>query len=89
MNISIQKHHLFNALIFTMVLSAVTHLIICFFMAILTGDIDYINMFNILGISYAFPALGTGALNAILGALLVIGIGAIAYFYLAYRKRWS
>ena len=87
MKISINQHNLFNALIFTIVLSAITHLVICFFRAIFTGNIDYINMFNVLGISYIFPALGTGAFNAVLGAVLIIGIGMVAYFYLELKNK--
>lgn len=87
MKVSINRHYLFIALIFAMLLSAVTHLFICFFMAVATGNPDYANMFNVLGLSLLFPALGTGSLNNLLGTLLVIGIGSVAYFYLEHQKR--
>lgn len=81
MKLKINPGNLFTALIFAMIVSALVHLFICFFLALTTGNPDHANMFNILGISYLFPGLGTGTLNALLGILLVIAIGTVAYYY--------
>lgn len=75
----IDQENIFKALMYTMLLAATLHLVVCLYKAILYGDPDYINMFNIIGISLVFPALGTGALNCLLGIISVIAIGV--WFY--------
>ncbi len=62
-----------------MLLSATLHLLVCLYKAIHLGNPDYINMFNVLGISLIFPNLGHGNLNCLLGIIFVILIGI--WFY--------
>jgi len=87
MNVKINLTHLFTALFFAIVVSAVIHLYISLFLALTTGNPDYANMFNILGISHLFPALGAGGLNAVIGMVFVIGIGVFVYYYLEYKNK--
>lgn len=62
-----------------MLLSASLHLLVCLYNAVRFGNPDIANMFNILGISLLFPALGHGAINCLLGIFMVIAIGI--WFY--------
>lgn len=76
----IDKENLFKGFMYAMLLSATLHLLGCMYQAAATNNPDYVNMFNILGISLFVPELGHGALNNLLGILTVIIIGAGFYF---------
>lgn len=64
---------------YAMLLSATLHLLACLYKAIVHGNPDYANMFNILGISLFFSSLGHGTFNCLLGVLMVIALGT--WFY--------
>lgn len=51
-----------NALKYTILFSASTHLVILFVEFLRTGNKDLINMFNILDLEFIWPELGTGDL---------------------------
>lgn len=75
----VNRDNIFKGLMYAMIFSATLHLIACFYMSVYTGNPDYINMFNVLGISLIIPELGTGAGNNLLGIIMVILIGT--WFY--------
>ncbi len=60
-----------KALIYTILLSAVCHLVITFFTALFTGSPDKANMFVVLGVNLIWPSLGVGAGSAVLGGIAV------------------
>lgn len=66
-----------KALLYTILLSAICHLIITLFIAIFTNSPDKANMFVVLGVNLIWPSLGVGANSAILGALTVATIWLI------------
>lgn len=71
----VDKENVFKGLMYAMLLSATLHLLVCLYKAIHLNNPDYINMFNVLGVSLIFPSLGHGNLNCLLGIILVILIG--------------
>lgn len=75
----VDRENVFKGLMYAMLLSATLHLIVCLYQAIVYNNPDYINMFNVIGLSLLFPVLGKGALNCLLGILTVIGVGV--WFY--------
>ena len=75
----INRNNVFKGLMYAMILSATLHLLACFYMAMRTNNTDYINMFNILGISLIFPSLGSGEGNSLIGIIAVILVGT--WFY--------
>lgn len=75
----VDKENVFKGLMYAMLLSATLHLLVCLFNAIRLNNPDYVNMFNILGISLLFPDLGHGNLNCLLGIIMVIFIGVGFY----------
>lgn len=80
MPIRINVQNILRATLATMLLSASFHLAASLFFAVKTNNPDYANMFNVIGVSWFFPNLGTGTLNSILGILLVIIAGMAVYF---------
>ena len=75
-----------RATAYTMVGSAAFHLIAAAVMSIGKGTPDYFNMFNVIGLSWFIPQLSTGVVNAVLGTLLVVGIGTAVSFILDARQ---
>jgi len=75
----IDADNVFKGLMYAMILSATLHLLVCLYKSIRLGNPDYINMFNVLGISLFFPSLGHGNLNCLLGIVFVILVGV--WFY--------
>ncbi len=66
-----------KALLYTIILSAVTHLSLSLFYAITTNHPEFANMFHILGFDLVWPELAKGRLNAIFGMIFVAAIWAI------------
>ena len=83
----VNRDNVFKGLMYAMLLSATCHLMVNLYMAVSTNDPDLINMFNVLGLSLIFPALGHGALNNLLGILFVIAIGVWFYFMQQYHDQ--
>lgn len=75
----VSRENVFKATMYTMLLSATSHLLGTLYVAIRDNNPDAVNMFNVIGLSLFFPALGTGALMCLLGILFVIVIGV--WFY--------
>ena len=77
--------NILRATLATMLLSASFHLASSLFFAIRSGNADYVNMFNVIGVSWFFPALGSGALNAVFGIVFVILAGMVVYYLMQYH----
>lgn len=75
-----------KALLYTILLSAVCHLVITFFTALLTGAPDKANMFVVLGVNLIWPSLGTGAGSAVLGGLTVALIWVVIASVMKYNQ---
>ena len=74
-----------KAVMYTIVLFAVTHLAVSFFVGMWQGDIAIINMFHVLGLDLIWPELGMGALNSVLGVFLIVGTWGIIGWILRWR----
>ena len=59
---------------------AVPHFFILTFMVITTGNIEYLNIFNVVGISYFFPNIGKGIISNTLSFIIASGIYLFFYF---------
>lgn len=66
-----------KALLYTILLSALCHLVITLFSALLTGMPDKANMFVVLGVNLIWPSLGVGGTSALLGGLTVVMIWVV------------
>jgi hypothetical protein len=66
-----------KALLYTIILSAVTHLSLSLFYSITNNQPEYANMFHILGFDLLWPQLAEGKVNAILGMIFVAAIWAV------------
>lgn len=76
-----------KALLYTILFSAVSHLTITVFVAILTDSPDKANMFSILGVNLIWPSLGEGSLNSVLGGLTVVAIWVVIFSVMSYHVR--
>lgn len=70
-------HPFGKAVVYSIVLFAVTHLALSLFYGITHGDPDFANMFHILSFDLLWPELGKGALNATLGAVMIVALWAL------------
>jgi hypothetical protein len=75
MKIQIVKNKYLNSLFLLMLGSAIVHMAILFFIAIWTGDLYFLNYFNILSISYFIPNF----LNSIFGDIVSFLFALIVY----------
>jgi len=75
-----------KALLYTILLSAVCHLVITLFTALFTGSPDKANMFVVLGVNLIWPSLGVGAGSAVLGGITVALIWAIIIGVMKYNQ---
>lgn len=75
-----------KALLYTILLSAVCHLVITFFTALFTASPDKANMFVVLGVNLIWPSLGEGAGSAVLGGATVALIWAIIAGVMKYNQ---
>lgn len=71
------NHPLAKALLYTIILFAVVHLTISFFVGMLDNDPTIMNMFHILGMDLIWPDLGKGSTNALLAALMLVIVWSI------------
>lgn len=83
----LDRDNVFKGLMYAMLLSATMHLAASLYLAIRYSNPDYVNMFNILGISLFFPELGMGALNCLIGIVMVILVGVGFYAIQQYHDR--
>lgn len=80
-------HPFLKAIPYTIILCAIIHLLLSFFYGLIHGDINSMNMFHVLGFDLFWPELGQGALNLLLGALLVITVGMTVALVLQWRDK--
>jgi len=76
-----------KALLYTILLSAMTHLVITLFTALFTGAPDKANMFVVLGFNLIWPQLGTGANSALFGGITVVLIWCVIFGVMQLHKR--
>jgi len=76
MRIQIVKNKYVNSLLLLMLMSAIIHMILLFFIAILSKDLYFLNYFNIISISYFIPNF----LNSILGDTVSFLFAGVTYF---------
>ena len=74
MNIKIVKNKYINALFILMLFSAVTHILIVFYSAIISGDLYIVNYFNILDLDLFYPDIFNSFIGNIFSMLFVIVI---------------
>ncbi len=67
-------------LLSTFLFFAVLHVIVLVFMILLTGDISYLNVFHIVGLTYFFPDIDKGNFSQILSTLIIIIVYLFFYF---------
>lgn len=70
-------HPLGKAVLYSIVLFAITHLALSFFYGILHGDSEIANMFHVLSFDLIWPSLGKGPLNALLGVVMIVAVWAV------------
>jgi hypothetical protein len=75
-----------RALLYTILLSAICHLVITFFTALFTGTPDKANMFVVLGVNLIWPNLGVGSANAVLGGIAVALIWVVIFIAMKYNQ---
>lgn len=71
------NHPFGKAVLYAIVLFAVAHLALSLFYGLVHGDGEIANMFHVLGIDLFWPQLGRGALNSVLGVVMIVGVWAI------------
>lgn len=81
------NHPFAKAVFYSIVLCAVMHVSISFFVGITTGSLLHINMFHVLGIDLIWPKLGYGSLNAALGVVMIVSIWAVIAALLVWRDK--
>jgi uncharacterized membrane protein len=75
MNIQIVKNKYLNALFLLMLLSAIIHMAILFFLAIKTADIYVLNYLNILDVDLFLPNI----LNSVFGNIFSLFVMVLIY----------
>lgn len=64
---------------------AVPHFLILFFLAIATQNIEFLNVFSVLGLSYFFPDIAKGQFSQILSFAIATSI--YLFFYIKKPKK--
>lgn len=77
-------HPFGKAVWYAIVIFAVTHLALSLFYGIAHDDPDFANMFHVLSFDLIWPSLGTGALNAALGVIMIVAVWALMGVLLRY-----
>lgn len=70
-----------------MLASAFFHLGAGLIMTISTGNPDYINMFNVIGVSWFIPELSTGLISCLLSLVFVTIVASLIYVGMRLRVR--
>lgn len=78
-------HPFLKAIPYTIIIFAITHLLLSLFYSVLHGDPYTMNMFHVLGFDLFWPELGKGGLNTLFGALVVILSGVVMALVLKWR----
>lgn len=76
-----------QALRWVLVVSAVTHMTMLAYFALLQQDITILNYFNVLDFDYFFPGIEQGALSQILSLAVYLGLFAGAYIWYSRAKK--
>ncbi|MBI3631540.1 MAG: hypothetical protein HY219_01585 [Candidatus Staskawiczbacteria bacterium] len=74
MNIKIVKNKYINALFIMMLFSAIAHMLILFYLAIISADFYIINYFKILDLDSFFPGAFDNLIGGVSSILLLIVI---------------
>lgn len=62
-----------------MVFFAVTHLIYLGVYAILTGNLEVLNLFYILDLQLLFPSIETGLVSALISVFLIAAVAMVVF----------
>jgi len=81
------KNKYIEALAKTMLFCASVHMAILFYKTLQTGDINILNLFNILDLELFFPGIETGQTNFFLSGILFVIIYSIMFFYFHPKKK--
>lgn len=64
---------------------AVTHVFVLVFLIILTGNISYLNVFYILGLTELFPDIDKGLVSNMFSALIIFSV--YMFFFLRVKRK--
>jgi len=81
------KNRYIDATAKTMLFCASVHMIILFYKTFQTGDINIINLFNILDLELFFPGIDKGEINFLLSGILLFVIYFSAFFFFPSKKK--
>lgn len=70
-----------QALRWVLVVSAITHMTLLAYFALVQRDITVLNYFNVLDFEYFFPGIQQGLLSQILSGAVYLGLFFGAYFF--------
>jgi hypothetical protein len=71
----------------TMLFSASIHMLILFYKTIQTGDINIINLFNILDLELFFPGIDKGQVNFIWSVVFFFVIYLLVFLFFTHKKK--
>ena len=74
MKITIVKNKYLNALFLLMLVSAIVHMLILFYLALVSKDLYILNYFNILDIDLLLPSIFNGVAGNIFSAFVAVTI---------------
>lgn len=74
MDIKIVKNKYLNALFILMLFSAIAHMLIVFYLAIISGNLYIVNYFNILDLDLFYPNIFNNFIGNIFSILFVITV---------------
>ena len=76
-----------DAIAKTMLFSAAVHMLILFYKTIHTGDINILNLFNILDLQLFFPGIDKGQTNLFWSGVLFFAIYFSMLFFFNQKKK--
>lgn len=85
MKIQIVENKYINAVLLVMLFSAGIHMLILFYLALISGNFYLLNYFNIIDLDVLFPSLFTNSpMGNIVSVLLVV---LLYFFILKYNRK--
>lgn len=81
------KNKYIDAIAKTMLFSAAVHMTILFYKTILTGDMNILNLFNILDLELFFPGIEKGEMNFLFSGVLFFVIYFSMFVFFPPKKK--
>jgi len=72
--------NVFKPFLIVLLFIAVPHFFILVVIVITTGNVEYLNIFNVIGLSYFFPDIGKGIISNALSFIISLSIYLFFYF---------